>query len=326
MNARRRVILLTGASGFVGRHILNRLSLRDDLKVRALTRSRLDAPRGCETIQGDLQQPSDWAWALADVDVVVNTAGSIADPSSYLETNLRCVSTLLDLCSQHSVRSFVQMSSAGTIATTEGRCDESSGRAAIGRYEQSKLLAEFAVESWARRDSARRAVILQPTIVYGEGRARFVSAIHRLSQSPLPVVIGRQAVANIVHVSDVATATEVALNETATGRFLVANPVNLSILIRELSSSSGAARKPLHLPRPVGLAAVDLVDLVLRRAAPGLDLGRRARALYSTARLESTLLQHSTGWHPRQRHAEAIAALFDERSRSTQANGGWPVS
>ena len=94
-------VLVTGASGFVGRHVVRALASRG-LLTRALVHERpLNADAPVEVIRGDLRVPESLKAACADVECVVHLASIIADDDATCEiTNVRGTKNLLAACGE----------------------------------------------------------------------------------------------------------------------------------------------------------------------------------------------------------------------------------
>jgi uncharacterized protein YbjT (DUF2867 family) len=117
------VILLTGATGFVGGHVAH--ALRADGKdVRCLVRDRRRADRlqawGCELVEGDLTRPETLHAAAAGCDTVVHlVAIRQGRPEEFQRIMIDGTRSLLAAATEAGVRRFVHMSALGTTAETK---------------------------------------------------------------------------------------------------------------------------------------------------------------------------------------------------------------
>lgn len=165
--------LVTGASGFIGSHLAERL-VREGWGVRCLLRTTSSPVwlRGLpiEMFTDDLVTPADLSHAVNGVDVVFHVAGvtKACCEREYYDGNVRATANLLDVClrrgSDH-VR-FIHVSSlsaAGPAPEGRPRIEEDTPRP-VSWYGRSKLLAEEALKG-AKRHIA--ATIIRPPIVYG---------------------------------------------------------------------------------------------------------------------------------------------------------------
>ncbi|RZK77636.1 MAG: NAD-dependent epimerase/dehydratase family protein, partial [Methylobacterium sp.] len=110
------LIALTGATGFIGRHLLQSLS-RHGFRVRVLLRRPVEVPQGASSaVVGDLTRPMNMAAALAGVDAVVHSAGLSLTMSGTPEDDFRASNTeatlrLAEASVRARVRRFVFLSS-----------------------------------------------------------------------------------------------------------------------------------------------------------------------------------------------------------------------
>src|SRR5680860_1285581 len=90
---RKPLVALTGATGFIGQHLLRGLSARG-YRLRVLLRRPTMMPEGCTSVLiGDLARPHNMAEALAEVDAVIHTAGIASTMSGRPEDDYRRFNT-----------------------------------------------------------------------------------------------------------------------------------------------------------------------------------------------------------------------------------------
>jgi nucleoside-diphosphate-sugar epimerase len=187
-------VLVTGASGFVGRAVIEALAA-DGYVIRAAVRRSPAAPfpAGVEVVQHlDLTHAINWLPLLKDVDTVVHLAGVESDGGRkqsadyYDRIHRRATARLAKAAAQAGVRHFVYVSSIraqnGPVADhalTER--DDAAPNDAVGR---SKLDAEAAV-----RAAGVPFTILRPVPIYGPGMKGGIARLFRAAMSrwPLPV-------------------------------------------------------------------------------------------------------------------------------------------
>jgi dihydroflavonol-4-reductase len=190
--------LVTGATGFLGGHIVREL-LDRDYQVRALYRSEntlasiSDLP--IETCHGDVNDFSSLAHAMRDSpDVVFHVAASTASwkPQFELQTRINVDGTrnVVQAALHSGVGRLVHTSSVAVYGLTEDLISETSphlGRESWINYSRSKALGEDAVQEGIR--AGLNAVICNPTHVFGPGDTHnWARLIMLVDQGKLPGV------------------------------------------------------------------------------------------------------------------------------------------
>ncbi|MEE8224309.1 MAG: NAD-dependent epimerase/dehydratase family protein [candidate division NC10 bacterium] len=172
------VTFLTGATGFIGAAILDRL-LREGERVLTLVRreeaARHMAAKGAHPVLGDLLTPASYQEALRGSDLLIHAAGlntfCLADPRPLYEVNVEGTRALLHAAAEAGVKRIVYTSSAVTIGEPAGHMahEGMSHRGTfLSRYEESKYEAEQVALTLARQGLP--VVILNPCSVQGPGR------------------------------------------------------------------------------------------------------------------------------------------------------------
>jgi nucleoside-diphosphate-sugar epimerase len=299
-------VLVTGATGDVGRHVTERL-LAAGMAVRALCRSVPDGlPGGVEGVHGDLTAPETLDPAVAGVDAVVHCAAHLGGGGRDLHrrVNVGGTAALLAAAQRAQVGRVVHVS---TLAVYGRKCDGQFVRPADGYdpfpdlrddYAWSKIAAERWVRLY-RDHGGLDTVVLRPGIVYG-GRRDFVARIARRGVGPLLVVLGSpEMLLPLVHVHDVAEAVLRALRSSSAP----AEPLDLvgpdmptqAEYLRRRNAARAAERIVPVYVRAAGL---------LRRIA-AVERVRRVRALAyrlawatQSVRYDVGPLARALGWCP----------------------------
>lgn len=241
-------ILVTGASGFIGAHLV--ATLRDaGARVRAAGR-RSPALPGVEWIDLPEVRQADWPSLCAGVDAVVHLAG-IAHARGAEDERLRAVNQdgPISLATalapgQHLI--FMSSIRAVSGASSPVEITEATRPQPDCAYGAAKLGAESAILR-LRPD----ACILRPTTVYGAGVKHNMRRLATLAQSPLPLPFADfEARRSYLSIENLCSAVAFLLHARAAGVFNVSDPDDASVrdLVSWRRDAIGAPRRLFKLP------------------------------------------------------------------------------
>jgi nucleoside-diphosphate-sugar epimerase len=210
-----RLVLVTGASGKIGKHVVKEL-LQRGFKVRAMTsrqRTGNDLVEGVEWRVKDFANSLDFDSDLAGCDAVIHLAAEIADSSRMQRVNVEATRALARASEKANVAVFCYTSSASVYGNSASRIvteesptltpdNDIKGEYAapdfLRAYGRSKLQGEIAIHDAAR---SVEYVILRPTMVVD------VDDVLKLSElSPVRKSLTARRHAHYVYIADVAQA------------------------------------------------------------------------------------------------------------------------
>jgi nucleoside-diphosphate-sugar epimerase len=271
-------VLVTGATGFLGRHLVEALVGRG-LEVRALVRRTGGRLPGIEReVVAALNDPPALRQALDGVATVIHLAAYVhqpgkahADEAAHRAVNLDGTVALLEAAVASGVRGFVFASTVKAVGeTSEGLWSETTPPRPVDPYGRSKLAAEQAVRAMASRHGLH-APILRLPLVYGPRMKANALTLFDLVDRGIPLPLGRvENRRSLVYVGNFVAAVQAVLErEAGNDLFFVSDgpAVSTPELIRAIAR---ALERPARLvPVPVALmrAAGHLGDQ-LARVAP----------------------------------------------------------
>jgi nucleoside-diphosphate-sugar epimerase len=204
-------VLVTGATGFVGQHLIEYLKL-DGYNIKAISRKLIPSVDTviCDFLKDDI--PDD---ALKGIDIVFHLAGYAHDLKSesgieqtYQKINVKVTVDLLSLSAKHNVKKFIFVSSvkAGGVSR-QGKCaTEKSLSEPDGVYGKTKREAELKVLEAGRKFDIHVS-ILRPALIYGpkvKGNLQLMmQGIKKGWFPPLPEIGNRRS---MIHVDDIVRA------------------------------------------------------------------------------------------------------------------------
>ncbi|RMH02050.1 MAG: NAD(P)-dependent oxidoreductase [Planctomycetota bacterium] len=323
-------VLLTGASGFVGRRAAARL-LADGHRLRLLLRDPARLPAelagagGVEVVVGSLERPP--AGLGAGIEAVVHLAGLVdaRRPRDFDRVNVEGSRRLATAVAAAAAGArWLQVSSLAATGPGTAVADEDPPRP-VSRYGASKLAGEEAVAAAGFPER----IVLRPPAVYGPGDRAFLPFFQAVARGrPLLLPAPGPAALSLIHVDDLAAALAAALAAPAAAvagqNFHVAGPERPSPT--ELLAAIGEAVGRPPRPRPVpavlawtaAAAVTPLHRLCGRPAFLSLDKMRELTAAAWVCRAERFAAR--TGWRP----AFPLAAGLADTARSYRAAGLLP--
>lgn len=299
------MILVTGASGFVGSAVLARAARQWPGDVRGATRRR-DArmPAGAEhALAGDLGLDADWSGPLRGVTTVVHTAARahvMREPTAdalgeYRRINVDGTLALARDASAAGVRRFIYISSIKVNGerTEPGRpFVETDAPSPADAYGISKHEAEEALREHATR-TGLGVVVIRPVLVYGPGvKGNFLTLLRWLQRGvPLPLASLRNrrsmvALENLVDLIALCLDHPAADGET----FLVSDGEDLSTseLLRRAAAALGCRPRLFAVP-----------PSLLKTMARVVGRGGVADRLCESLQVDTRHTIDSLGWAPR---------------------------
>lgn len=258
-------LLATGATGFVGRALVESLKGRHGFSVRGVVRRLMvDLPAGAEYIQvTDLSPETDWKAALSGVDVVIHTAArvhvmseNVADPlAEFRRVNVEGSLNLARQAAYVGVRRFIFISSIkvnGEYTPLDKPYTADDVPAPVDSYGISKYDAEEGLRKLAQQTDME-VVIIRPPLVYGPGvKANFLNMMCWLRKGvPLPfgAINNRRSLVALDNLIDLIL-TSLEHPEAANQTFLVSDGEDLSTteLIRRMAVALNVPVRLLPVP------------------------------------------------------------------------------
>jgi nucleoside-diphosphate-sugar epimerase len=287
------LLALTGATGFIGQHLLRELPKRG-YRLRVLLRRPASVPlQAASAVIGDLARPQNLSAALERVDAVIHSAGLAPAMSGVPEDDYRVFNTeatigLARAARRAGAKRFVFLSSirAQCGPTADMVLTEAVEPRPTDAYGKSKLAAERGLAEldldWAS---------LRAALVYGPGVKGNVAHLMRLARSPFPLPLGRfGARRSLLALENLSAAIETVLTAPGTLRraFIVADPQPLTVAEMIAAMRHGLGRRPNVFPLPAAL-----LELLLRAAGREEIYQRLSGSLVADP---SALI--SLGWAP----------------------------
>lgn len=315
-----RSVLVTGAGGFIGGHLVERL-VRDGARVRAMCRYNSRNDRGTldwldpgvtaevEVVLGELRDIESVAAAVDGTEVVLHLGAQIAIPYSYInsrdffEVNVLGSLNVAQAALRHSVQRVVHTSTsevygtAQTVPITEGHPLEPQSPYAASKVAADKLMDSF------QRSFDLPVCVLRPFNTYGPRQS---------ARAIIPTIIGQALGGSVLRLGSLHPRRDLTFAADTAAGFVAA------------ATSDAALGRTIHLGGNDDVSVGELVDIV------GELLGRELTVETDPARLRPpkseverlraspALARELLGWEPRVDLREGLARTIEWIERNVR--------
>jgi nucleoside-diphosphate-sugar epimerase len=302
---------VTGATGFVGTALCNRLLQADHTVVKLVRKGT-----GPNVVAvGDIGPTTDWSAALAGCDVLVHLAARVhvmretaADPQAqFNRVNAEGTAQLAQAAIRAGVGRFIYMSTAkvhGESTSLGKPYTEQDAPSPRDAYASSKLAAESALRR-AAENSPMDWVIIRPPLVYGPGvKANFASlaqAIARGLPLPLAAIQNQRSMVSVDNLVDFVMCC-LSHPRAVNQQFLISDGHDLSTpeLARQLTRAAGRPSRLVYLPVPL-----------LKLGANLMGKGAAIQRLSDNLQIDIGKAQTLLGWKPVVTVNQAITSMLN---------------
>jgi nucleoside-diphosphate-sugar epimerase len=270
-------VFVTGATGFIGGHVVAKLRERGD-EVVCLVRSPQKAAdltaKGCETVAGDLSDEAAIRAGMSGCDAMIHGAAvyEVGIPKSerdaMYEANVVGTERMLRTALNEKIPRVVYISTVGAFGNTHGEVVDESyehpGGSHTSYYEETKVEAHRIAKRLIA-DEGLPCVIVQPGGVYGpEDHSAIGTQMNQFLAGRMPMIAFPDLGMNMVHVDDVAAGVLLALDKGEIGESYVLGGqiTTMRGLIEALAKVSGRKAPKRALPTPLMKAMTPIGPVV----------------------------------------------------------------
>src|SRR6266576_1124302 len=269
------MILITGATGYIGRHLVARLVAQGERPrclVRDINRAKRTLPVDkVELVQGATTSPDSLHAAVQDVDTIIHAAFLTADRkqstgNEYEKTNVQGTANLIKAAKKAGVKRIIEISGLGTKPDKPGSYMQ-------GRYLAEKMLKESGLD-WT---------IIQPSVLFGKN-APFIKGLADLIRtSPVvPLIGGGKTMFQPIWVEDVVTIIIKVLEDpehTTKRTYTIGGPAYYSFT--QVIDALMHAMHKTRIKAPAPSSLVGLGSAVMEAILPKPPLTKAAMTLFS---------------------------------------------
>lgn len=333
-----RRVLVTGATGFIGQHVVRALLAGDGIAVRILARSpsRVREVFGpaAELIDvrlGDLTDAVSLGTVCQGVDFVIHSGSAVpyafasgAPPGEFARVNIEGTESLARAALRAGVRRWVQVSSTGAMGTPhQATVDETTVCRPVSPYQVSKHGSEQVLLRLQREEGLEVAIV-RPCLVAGQGkRGGELLKLFQLCTRGIFPVIGRRLNVEkpLVAVDDVVQGLLLAATRGPSGGIYLVHSGGghtLGEILEEAGLLVGKRRPYVSIPLPIAWAGAQFGSWGSRLLGRQLPLTKERLNLFLMDRhIEIENAREQLGYQPlhqdvgemlRQTHAYYVAS------------------
>ena len=271
-------ILVTGATGFIGRHLVKKL-IKPGIIVTCLVRNLEKAESlkklDVKLIKGDINDRAIVQHVLENQDVVYHLAAignssfvSENDYYKYYKTNVEGTENIMEGCIKNKIKKIVYFSSIAVMGITKDKIsDENSECYPVSPYQRSKYEAEKLVLNYYKKYNLP-VVIIRPTMVYGlmDKDHSEISRITKFIKLGIIPIIGKGYNSiPLVHVNDLVNGAILAEKYGRSGQVYIItseNKYSLNEIIKTISDELGKKILIIRIPKIIAQIIIFPIELI----------------------------------------------------------------
>jgi nucleoside-diphosphate-sugar epimerase len=327
-NGVRKRVLVTGASGLIGRAVTERLLAENAHDIKVQVRNPVQARNDVGNVidftrvqleEADFTRVGDREMRLLTkgCDVIVHAAGLVHQPDApyqeYEVINVRATQLLAEAAAQNNVKTLIFLSSSAIYGPGPfDRIQETGPLKAVTPYAVSKMTSE----NWLQQfKGIPKVVILRPSLVFGEGdRGNLLSLMRNIKQNKYKHIGSADTAKSMIYSKDLARAISLCINNLPDGVhiFNVANPEPVPVktladtIARVMSTLNPSVKKISSVPEGVFRIGVKAAELFMQDKSPiTMD---QVNKLTTTTTTSVAKLVSATGFQPKTALDDAILA------------------
>jgi nucleoside-diphosphate-sugar epimerase len=313
-------VLVTGATGFVGSHVVQRLALGGHALRLLLRRSSSVAyleGLEYERVEGEMRDVDSLRRAVQGVDAIVHLAGATSTSSAaeYEAINARGTADLVQIAREAGIERFVYASSLSAQGPSpDGYVQPSEPVFPDGAYGKTKLQGEYAVRAERQRMNVS---VLRLPVVYGPRDRGLLPFFVMAKYGFIPLYGNGENQISWIHAFDAADAIVTALEKSEKSGAIFTPCDGAPHTWRELATAVGDAYgKNLRLPElspslfKIGGAAADAIAGVIGKQLP-LTAEKAARMGKRYWICDNSAIEEQLGWQPQVEYRAGVRHTLD---------------
>ena len=315
-------IFITGGTGFIGNHVIEKIREMNCFQISVLTRQNKCGVKGIDCITGNISDRTLINELVRQYDYVIHMAGCKNDPKSFFQTNVKGTENIINACRKNNdLKKLIYLSSVGVIGKTNNTViDEKTECHPNNEYEKSKYQAELIVREYAK-ERPGNVIILRPANVFGENdpELHLLNLIRKIKSRQFYFVGRGESLyyLNYLYVREISELVPLFLRSNArSGVYIINTPTSLLEFITTIKEILEDRTPVKHLPYgPIKLLAkcFDMIPRDILKHPPVNSL--KLSELTNRKQYSSALLAADFGWKPMFTMKQALNNLISHYNK-----------
>jgi dihydroflavonol-4-reductase len=280
--------LVTGATGFMGPHLIERLVSQGNscrCLVRKTGKTEALEKLGVDLVEGDITEPdtllgvADGVNGLFHMATLGHMSNFTVTETMFESVNVQGTINIMNECLRSGVKKIVHCSTVAAMGIcTDVPATEQTKCFPHHPYGRSKLRAEEAVLNMVS-ESGLPATLIRFSMVYGPGDWRDMLRLTRMAKKGLfPKIGSRPKLTPLIHVDDAVQGLLLAMKAGRVGEiYLITNPQSQPFdeIIRILQKALGVSSFPIYIPTWLALAAASIMESLFNVVGKAPPISRK---------------------------------------------------
>ncbi|MFZ5972410.1 MAG: NAD-dependent epimerase/dehydratase family protein [Bacteroidota bacterium] len=312
------MILITGASGFIGSHFHAAIPHNNIVNLDLVAPAFQASSR---YVCGDIRKSEDVQKAIEQhqISTIVSLAAKHHDfgigHDEYFDTNEDGTKVICDVAAENGIKRIVFYSSVAVYGIRDQISTEDMTPEPDGPYGASKLAGEKVLMKWASEDPSRSVVIVRPTLVYGPNNKANMFNLIRQIDSGLYFHLGKAAnIKSIAYVENLVKATLFLMERMKPGVAIynyADEPQLTARMIGEAIAAALGKKIWLTIPRSIGFVAGLPFDLVIKLTGKNLPISSARIKKLATQTHHSARKIFSEGFVPQYSTIDGLKKMVE---------------
>ena len=264
-------ICIIGGSGFVGTRLIS--LLQEGNTVLNLDKAS-SAAHGALSQMADVREPESFTAQLAGQDAVILLAAEhrddVSPTSLYYDVNVDGMRNVLQAMDTQGVKNIVFTSSVAIYGMNQASPPtETSPEAPFNHYGKSKWQAEQVLQEWFAKGEGRNALVIRPTVIFGEeNRGNVFNLLKQIYSGKFLMIGNGRNRKSMAYVGNIVAFIKYKLEQGFSGveifNYVDKPDFDMNTLVSEIYRHKGQSAPKLRIPYPIGILGGYCFDLLAR--------------------------------------------------------------